>query len=299
MNTIFFKAYLIILTLLLSACGGSAVTNPIAIQDAESYTNSGLQAFSVGDSDHAQQLFNKALTLYQGLDNQQGVLSSHINLAQVTLAAGDYPTTQEHLERAADIVKTAEFQSYQPRVTLLLAQSAIGQNEYVQAEKSLQPLLPEFNGLTPVNPPDMIQLTAIASRTSIAFAQQQDESLWTQRYAKALTLSDNNAPVFVSRLLRFQAELLQHQQQYKQAESHLQRALSGYKASYSRPGIATTLAELGRLSMAQGHWADAQSYLTRSNTVFRYIGDLDRVMQNNVYLETVQKELVKHERPKK
>lgn len=291
MNITDFKAYLIMLTLLLSACTGSTVTDPIAIQDAESYTNSGLHAFSVGKSDHAQQLFNKALTLYQGLDNQQGVVSSHINLAQVALAAGDYPTTQKHLQRAADIVKAAEFQPYQPRVTLLLAQSAIGQHEYAQAEKNLQALLPEFDGLTPLNPPDMIQLTAIASRTSMAFAQQQDESLWTQRYAKALTLSDNDTPVFVSRLLRFQAELLQHQQQYKQAESHLQRALSGYKTSYSRSGIATTLAQLGRLSMVQGHWADAHNYLTRSNAVFRYIGNHDRVMQNNAYLETVQKNL--------
>ncbi len=284
---------MILVSLLLSACGGSAVTKPIAIQDAENFSNNGLQAFSVDDRSHARQLFSRALALYQGLDNQQGVLSSHINLAEVALSAGDYPTSQKHLQYAANIAKTATLQHYQPRISLLLAQSAIQQQAYVQAEKTLQSLLPEFNAVTPVNPPDIIQLTAIASRTKIAFALKQDESLWTQRYAKALTLSDNSAPVFACRLLRFQATLLQYQGDYKQAESHLQHALSGYKTTYSRLGIAMTLAELGRLSMLQSHWLDAQNYLTRSNIVFRYIGRLDHVMQNTQDLEKVDSELGK------
>ena len=292
----YLKAYLLLFALLLSACGGNAVTRPTVILDAEIDTHNGLQAFSEDDFSKAQLLFSRALSLYQGIDNQQGVLYSHINLAEVALSVGDYPATQAHLERAADIAKMPAFQGYQSRISLLLAQSAIQQQDYARAEKILQALLPEFNELIPINTPDTIQLTAIASQTRIAFAQQQNESKWTQRYAKALALSDSRSVALESRLLRFQADLLLREQHYKDAESHLQRALTGYKATPLRSGIAATLAELGCLSMTQGHWQDAQGYFIRSIKVFRYIGDLDNVIHNTEHLLKVELELGNLER---
>ncbi|RLA23683.1 MAG: hypothetical protein DRQ62_05965 [Gammaproteobacteria bacterium] len=290
------RTYLLLLALLLSACAGDAITRPAAIQEAESDTNNGLQAFSDADWHSAQRFFSRALSLYQGIDNQQGVLYSHINLAEVGLSAGDYPAAQIHLKRAGDIAKLPAFQEYQPRISLLLAQRAIRQQDYVQAEKILQPLLPEFNELTPVNTPDTIQLTAIASRTTIAFAQQQHESKWTQRYARALSLSGNSSLALQSRLLRFQADLLQREQHYKDAESLLQRALTGYKSVPLRSGIAATLAQLGCLSMTQSHWQDAQDYFIRAIQVFRYLGDQVSVMHNTQHLATVELELGNLER---
>lgn len=171
------KISLLLFSLLLSACGNNPVIKPSVILDAENYTAYGLSAFSKANWNTARNSFSKALSLYEGIDDQQGALYSHINLAEVALSTADYPATQLHLVQAAEIAKTAELQHYQPRITLLLAQSAIQQQDYPIAEKLLQPLLPEFNDLTPAGFPDIIQLSAIASRTRLAFAQQQDESL--------------------------------------------------------------------------------------------------------------------------
>lgn len=287
----YFKLYLLLFCLILSACASNLVTRHTVVQDAENMTGQGLQAYSEADWNRAYRLFSKALSLYEGIDHQQGVLYSHINLAQVALSVGDYPEIKAHLAVATDIVITTEFQHYQPHITLLFAQSAIQQQRYAYAEKKLRLLLPEFNELTPVSSPDMVQLTAIASQTKIAFAQQQNESLWTQRYAEALRLSTRHSAALENRLLRFQANLLQRQQYYQRAESHLQHALFSYKTTHSRAGIAMTLAELGHLSMAQGHWQEAQNYFMRSNKVFRYIGDLEHVMHNTQQLKKIESQI--------
>lgn len=292
----YIKACLLIFSLMLSACGGNTVTKSPVLLDAESDMNNGLQAFADADWSSAQSFFSRALLLYEGIDSQKGILYSHINLAEVGLSIGDYQATQLHLERAGMIAKNVEFQRYQPRITLLLAQNTLQQQDYVQAEKILQALLPEFNELIPVNTPDTVQLTAIASRTRIAFAQQQNESKWTQRYAKALAISGSNSVALESRLLRFQAELLRREQHFRGAESHLQRALTGYKAISSRADIAATLAELGCLSVTQGHWQDAQGYFIRSIKVFSYIGDIDAVIKNTKLLIRVELQLGNLER---
>jgi uncharacterized protein HemY len=200
------------------------------------------------------------------------------------------------LDHAAAIAKTAEFHAYQPRIQLLSAQSMLQQQDYDQAKKILQELLPDVNGMTPRKAPDMIHLSALVYRTRLAFLQRQDESKWLQRYENAMALSTNKSPSLENRLLRFQAQLLLRQQHYQEAESLLQHALSGYKATFVRSGIAATLAELGQISMAQDHWQDAQNYFIRSNEVSRYLEDLDKVIQNTEQLVKIEAHLGNHER---
>jgi len=291
-----FISCLVLCCFIVAGCGGDSVIKPTVVQNAENYSNDGLQAFSEGDWKRAENLFRRALSLYQGVDNQQGVLYSHINLVEVALAGSDYPASQKHLMRASEIAKRAGFQHYQSRITLLSAQSELQQQHYVQAEKLLQLLLPEFDGVTPVSTSDMIVLSAIANQVKVAFVTQRDEAKWTQRYANALLLSKSNSPALENRLLRFQSNLLQRQQQYNNAESYLQRALSGYKTMGFRKGIAATLTELGQLSIAQRHWQKALSYFTRSNDVSRFIGDVDNVIHNTKYLVKVESELGNIER---
>ncbi len=279
---------LIVFNIALASCGSISATQKTVIVNADSYMNDGVNAFAQAEWDRAKWLFNKALTLHQSVDDQQGILFSHINLAEVALSTREFQTAQTHLDRAAVITQTASLQPFQRRVTLLSAQSAIKQQNYVQAEKILQSLLPEFKELTPDKLLDIIELTAIANRTKIAFLQKQDESLWTQRYANAMEQSADKSPDLENRLLRFQADLLQHQPHYQEAESLLKRALSGYKKTFSRSGIAATLAELGQLSLSQDRWQDAKNYFMRSNQVFHYVGDLDKVIQNTKQLIKIE-----------
>ena len=144
-----------------------------------------------------------ALSLYQGIDDQQGVLQSHINLAEVALSVRDYQASQRHLDQATDIIRTKPLSPYQQRIALLYALQALQQKHIVQAEHLLLSLLPVFHNATPVTIPDAIQMSAIANRTKIAFMNNQDEALWVLRYAKALEISAIKDYDLEARLLPF------------------------------------------------------------------------------------------------
>lgn len=279
-----FKPHLLLCLLILSACAGKTDTRPSIIVNAENYTNDGVQAYADADWQRAQVLFTQALTFYQGIDNQQGILLSHINLAEVALMMHDYPAAEKHLSAASIIADKSQQIDIQSRISLLYAQNALKQNQLALAKTHLQALLPEFNDQTPVGTASHLQLAACADRTQIAFAENSDASLWTQRYANALMLSGINDSDLEPRLLRFQAELLQQQGGYDAAESKLQQALIEYKKTLSRPGIAITLSELGQLSMAQEQWQNAKEYIERAIAVFQYLKNVRQIsqLQNNL-----------------
>jgi hypothetical protein len=277
----------------LISCGGHTASKPAVVLDAESYTNEGIQAFADSNWQRAQRSFTRALSLYQGIDDQQGVLQSHINLAEVALSARDYQASQRHLDQATHIIRTKSLSPYQRRISLLYALQALQQKQIVQAERFLQPLLPAFDGAIPATIPDAIQMSAIANRTKIAFMNNQDEALWVLRYAKALKISDIKDYDLKARLLRFQSSLLQRQGDYEASEAELQQALSIYKNNFSRTGIAVTLFELGLLYMHQAQWQNAQDYFNRSIAVYDYLRDIDKVTQVTESLEKVKLELAR------
>ena len=275
------------------SCGGHTASKPAVLMDAESYTNEGMQAFAESNWQRAQRSFTHALSLYQGIDDQQGVLQSHINLAEVALSVRGYQASQRHLDQAADIIRTQSLSPYQQRIALLYALQALQQNQIVQAEHLLLSLLPVFHNATPATIPDAIQMSAIANRTKIAFMSNQDEELWVLRYAKALDISDSKDYELEARLHRFQSSLLQRQGDYGASEAKLQQALSLYKNNFSRPGIAVTLFELGLLYMHQAQWQKARDYFNRSLAVYDYLRDIDKVSQVTESLEKVNLELAR------
>lgn len=291
MNNRRLSSYLILFCLLLTGCVSNPVTKPAVVLDAENYTNEGIQAFSEADWKQANNLFTRALSLYQGIDDQQGVLYSHINLAEVALSMSDFPVAQRHLGHASEIAKKLPLQSYQKRIQLLNVLKAIKQKKTTQAETILQSLLPEFDGDTLTTVPNAIEMAAIANRCKIAFIQKQDEVLWTQRYANALNLLANKPPELEARLLRFQSSLLERQGYFEQSESKLQQALFEYKKNLARTGIAETLLELGQHYKRQQLWQQAQNYLKRSLIVFRYSGNQAKVNQVKEVLVTVETKL--------
>ncbi|MEE9336950.1 MAG: tetratricopeptide repeat protein [Methylococcaceae bacterium] len=283
----------------LSGCGGGiAIKKTLEIENAESYTKDGLQAFSGSRWDSAQRLFVRALSLYEGIDDQHGVLLSRINLAEVTLALHNYPASLRYLDLATKNIKKSSRMNHQSRITLLYARIALQQQKTIQAESILQSLLPEFDRLMPMTPIETIHIAAIAVRTKIAFVQKKDEVLWTNRYAKTIELSGTHSINLNFRLLRFQSDLLQQQKKYAQSESNLLQSLTGYKMISNRLGIAATLLQLGQLNMAQGHWQVARNYFDRSVSVFRYLKDLGKVIQLTENLMKVEMELGDLERVK-
>jgi tetratricopeptide (TPR) repeat protein len=282
---------LLCVNFILISRGGHPATKPAVLLDAENYTNEGMQAFAESNWQRAQRLFTRALSLYQGIDDQRGVLQSHINLAEVALSVRDYQASQRHLDQATDIIRTKSLSPYQQRIALLYALQALQQKHIVQAEHILLSLLPVFHNSTPVTIPDTIQMSAIANRTKIAFMNNQDEALWILRYAKALEIYDIKDYDLEPRLLRFQSSLLQSQGDYDASEAKLQQALFIYKNNFSCTDIAVTLFELGLLYMHQAQWQNAQDYFNRSIAVYDYLRDIDKVTQVTESLEKVKLEL--------
>jgi tetratricopeptide (TPR) repeat protein len=289
------QRFILLVLLILTGCGGNSVTKPTVFLDAETYTNMGMQAFVEGDLGQAKWSFNRALSLYQGIDDQLGVLSSHINLAEVALSLQDSVTVNNNLSRASDIANIS-LQQYQTRITLLYALNALQQKQIPLAKSLLQSLLPEFDKKSLVSIPDIIQMTAIANRTKIAFIQNQNEILWTQRYANGLKLLADNNYGLEARLLRFQSLLLQREGKNEESESNLQQALSKYKKNIFRPGIAETLFELGKLYITEDRWQDAHHYLNRSINIFRYLGNNAKVTEIKEKLVNVEMKLGNLER---
>ncbi len=284
---------LLCLNFVLIGCGGHIVSKPTVLLDAENYTNEGMQAFAESNWQQAERFFAKALSLYQGIDDQQGVLQSHINLAEVALSVRDYQASQRHLDQATAIIRTKPLSPYQQRIALLYALQALQQKHIFQAEHLLLSLLPVFHNSTPATIPDAIQMSAIANRTRIAFMNNQDEALWVLRYAKALKISDIKDYDLEARLLRFQSGLLQSQGDYDTSEAKLQQALALYKNNFSRTGIAVTLFELGLLYRHQAQWRDARDYFNRSIAVYQYLRDSDKVTQVTESLKKVKLELAR------
>ncbi len=289
------RLFIPLVLLILTGCGGNSVTKPTVFLDAESHTNTGMQAFVEANWGQAKWSFNRALSLYQGIDDQLGVLSSHINLAEVALSLHDSVTVNNNLSHASNIANIS-LQQYQTRITLLYAINALQQKKIPLAKSLLQSLLPEFNENTLSSVPDIIQITAIANRAKIAFIQNQNEILWTQRYANGLKLLADNNYGLEARLLRFQSLLLQREGKNEESESNLQQALSKYKKNIFRPGIAETLFELGKLYITENRLRDARHYLNRSINIFHYLGNNAKVIEVKEKLVNVEMKLGNLER---
>ena len=264
---------------------------PVIIKDAERLNNEGVRAFQEANWYLAKQLFSKSLLLYQGLDNQDGILLSYINLIEVALAAGDLQTADKYLMSATEIIQLEGLKCYQSRVGLLFSKIAIKKRQFDKAQQFLSVLLPEFEGVEPKSPLDLIQLSAIANQTRITFEQDMGAELWTQRYEQALKVAGVDSGAFQGLLLRFKAKLLLKENKFQQAAEKLEQALVVYKVSLVQHGIAASLSELGLLYFLEKDWSQAKHYLTRANVVLRYIGNRDKILENIEKLAIIESKL--------
>ncbi len=272
---------------ILSGCGG-AVNRPVVFVDAEEYTADGIQAYTNAEWHKAQRFFNKALQLYQGVDDQEGALLSYINLAEVSLNLHDYSQTNLYLSNAEAIATYQAFQKYSARISLLYGLSALQQNQLTEAEHILQEILPAFDESTLLSMPNTTQLAVISSMTKIAFLNKHDEVLWTKRYASALKKIANESTDREARLLRYQSDLLLQQEADRKAESKKLQALALYKSKQSREGIAATLLELAQYYRSKQQWQVAFVYFNRSKSVYQFLGDVEKVKLIDGFIIQIQ-----------
>lgn len=273
--------------MVLSACGTHSVSKPDLVQSAESYSIDAMQAYQNEDWVKAQRLFNRALELYQAIDDRKAVLNNHINLVEVALSSHDMQAAVLHLIQAEQIVSTEGLLSYQSRIILLKALVAIQQEQILKAVQLLQPVMPEFDNDDLTFMPSAIQLAAIAARTDIAFSQKINESVWVLRFGNAVKKSAANNPAAEAKLLRFQARLLVAQGDSVEAMVKLKQALAIYKENLSRSGIAGTLLELGILYQQQNDRQQALNYFQRAMSVFQSLGNTKKLNEVTARLKNI------------
>jgi len=244
---------LIALAALLAACVSPPPQRPAALVQGERYLEMGVQAFRADDYAGAAHHFTQALGHYQGLDHQEGMLHSRINLAETALAVGNTAAAERHLQ-AGRMLADGEANA---RLQLLQSSAALRQGQHEAAVELLAPLLEGGPRR------DAIYRSALANRVDIALARGEfDTAAWVERYAAALR--GDEVPAFTARLYRFQGELARRGGDYPGAENLLQQALDIYKAIPARPGTAATLEAWGALLMEQRRWAEAEERYQRA-----------------------------------
>ena len=272
-----------LLALLLGACAGVSDSRPSVVRDSERYLERGVAAFQDDDYVSAAQLFGKALRRYQSIDNPQGVLLSHINLAETALALGNPRAVAAQLDAAQGVLdREPGLAEHAPRVTLLRASNALDQGDAETAMLLLPPLLPALDSAAVLSP---TARAALVLRTRAAFLTGEDPTDWILRLHRDLEAGGAIPPADLARLKRFQARLAAGQGRGEEAAARYREALEIYRSLAARRAIAMTLEEWAGLSIAEADWPGAKNRLERALLVRSWLQDRSGVAR---ILETQQ-----------
>lgn len=257
---------LLLLPLLLVGCSGISDTRPEIVRTSERMLERGVDAHNYGDYATAIDLFSRALGQYRSIDDRQGMLYSHLNLAETSLSGSHHEPAAQHIAAATRLAKERDHLQAQQRTTLLQARWYWQQQQGEQALEQLSHILPDFEGSRPLTRPNEVQLAALALRSEIALHQEQEEQAtrWIARLRQSITRGRPDTPWHLLRLQRLEAQLAAEQGAYQQALALLEEPLARYREAAMRPAIAATLREAAEIEQRRGEPAQAIALLERA-----------------------------------
>ena len=302
MNNLLKTVLSLLLVIQLAACSSVSDQRPEPIRQSEYFLQSGVNAFENSDYVEATDFLTKALAHYRSIDNTEGVLLSHINLAETALAAGNFDAAEKHTAAAQSQVRHNGFPQFTPRITLLQAQTAWRRQQEAETRQLLASLLPTFDEeQRSAIRPDLVTLGAATIRTDIAFQREDvtQQRLWLKRLSLMVPTTNGNTQLHQARLLRFEA-LRAHQEKHtNEALEKQQEALAYYREAAARPAIASTLTEIGAILMELEHWEEAENHLQRALYIRLWIMDRIGAAKLLEMLQQVYRELGDEERYQK
>ncbi len=271
---------LISFILILSGCFASKDTRPEIIRTSERLMERGVNAHTNGDYVDAVHCFTLALARYRSIDHRQGMLFSHLNLAETTLATNRLDAAGRHIAEA-DIL-TLEMGDHKiiQRVALLKARQYWMQQQRCMALFQLEGLLPTFDARhQPESIPNELQLAALSLRTDIAFASlresPEEAELWLQRLQQAMQMVQPVDPRHYARKQRFEARMAAWNGQPDLALNLLDEALMTYRKKALRPAIAATLVEAAQIRWKSHSLDHAEQLLQRALFIRVWMMDRD------------------------
>lgn len=269
----------LLMTAMLAGCGSRPARQPAVMVNSDADMVLGMRAYQDDNYSEARNYFSRALAQYRSVDDRNGQLNALMDLADSALGQGEYMAAREYLSEAEQIVADGKHSSFKPHIALLDAYADMQVGDSQSAATRLDSLL---NAST--TPAD-VRMAALFARTQTAFDLKSDDATaWLDKLGAAL--SSNTDVLYQARYQRLQALAAQAHGDSQKADALFAQALDTYRGSYYRPGIAATLEEWAGVSMQQKDWAGAREQLQRALDVrlsmydrTHSINDLENLVQ--------------------
>lgn len=260
------KTILVFLSLItLIACTNSPDLRPDVYINADSLLQSGINAYKEDRYPVAIQHFNRAMTFYESVDDEHGVIKARLNLANTALAYSDFKAAKTQIENLKQqSTKGLLAASLTQRLIFLQTKFYFAQQDYANALDTIKPLLEQ--------PPFSLKLLATMARLE-ALNSRATETLWLNKFQQALAkleLKNIKQQMVLNRIL---AHYAVKEEDYNQAEILLNTALNYYKKQASRRAIADCLEQLAEIAQLKNNLSKAREQWNKALKIRLWLKD--------------------------
>ncbi|MCC5854332.1 MAG: tetratricopeptide repeat protein [Idiomarina sp.] len=244
--------------LLLAGCGSTPEPAPYAHQQGQQLLERGVTSHQRGDYVDAAYYFTRALAQYRSLDHREGMLNSHLNLAETSFLIGRLPIAAEHASSAQALAELQRDREATERAQIVLARIALEQNSLDDAAALIEHIVPP----TATRPTEHAALLILAD---IGIRNEPRDHHYISHAERI-----HGTPLFQARVMRLHAQMSEEPQLIGQL---LRDALDQYRELSFRPGIAATLEEMGQFHQQRGDYEAAEYRLQRALYVRAWLSD--------------------------
>ena len=264
------KRLLFTAILSLSACTSTPDLRPPVVIQSENIMQQGIKSFQLDHYLQAINSFNKALVLYQSIDEQNGILLTRINLIESALAISRFDLAEQNFALIGNTERLKPALSN--KIIFLKAHNFFLQAQYHTALQTLTPLLAELPET--YKKPDSRQINLLLTKTKFAiFAHSTDADKWFKQLdavmAETSTINLKQKALFK----RLSAHIAQQRNNTEQAITLMQQAIDLYKSEPNRRAIATCLQEIAQFYYTSQNIIAANDSLNRALLIRKWLKD--------------------------
>ena len=224
---------------------------------------------TVGDYDQAAIIFQEALELAQGQDNQRLQVQCQIGLGELQRKQSHYDEAQTWFDQARSIAEQTDDQPGLAKALVCAGSVALYHGRLEEARGSYEQSLAIRRQLDDqTNVANLLNNLAITAANEGDFDQAQ--TLFEESLAIRRGLNDKWS---IANSLNNLGELANYQNQYDQALAHLEEAVNVYRELGDKWMLGNALLNLGNVLRAQGDLDQARELTSESLLINRDLGD--------------------------
>ena len=264
------KCLLLTIVLTLNACTSTPDLRPHAFIHSENKMRQGISSYQQDNYLQAIKSFKQALTLYQSIDNQKGILLARINLIESALAISQFKLAQQNL---ALLGNTEHLPSdLSNKIILLKAHNSYLQEQFQDALQTLQPLLPQIQDIQTTLSAKQIDLLLTVTKFT-TFAHSAEAIHWFNQ-VDAIMRNNSNIDFNQKALFkRLSAHIALQKNHQELAIPLMQQSIDIYKSMANRRAIATCLEELSQFYYMRENIPATHESLNRALFIRQWLKD--------------------------